>query len=79
MYLAEPFREIKKVTRKITQPGTGITGIAGISNMVAQLQGSTKEIVEEVAGEWSAKIDESQSLNIQIQKIIQVGDQIGRV
>lgn len=74
-YLAELFRETQTRTRKIVTPSPLARSISGV---LAQLQPETKEITEEIQGEWSAKLNTSQSLNIQIPNVVSVGDLIGR-
>ncbi len=75
-YLAEPFRQIKNVVRKVTEPSSSFSSWQSI---ITQVQGSTKEIIDEVPGEWSARVDENQSLKIKIPETIQMGDRIGRI
>ncbi|MBI5748515.1 MAG: hypothetical protein HZA00_05265 [Nitrospinae bacterium] len=74
-YLAEPFRKTQKITKKIVTPSAFARSISGV---LATLQPETKEITEEVQGQWSSELNTSQSLNIQIPKVVSVGDLIGR-
>ncbi|OGW31273.1 MAG: hypothetical protein A2X54_02340 [Nitrospirae bacterium GWF2_44_13] len=75
-YLGERFREVKKRTRKEVTP-SGVT--RNLAGLLAQLQPEIKEITEEIPGEWSAELNESQNLNISISKVVSVGDLIGRL
>lgn len=74
-YLAERFRETQTKTKKIITPSPFARSMSGL---IAQLQPETKEITEEVQGDWSTKLNTSQSLNIQIPTIVSVGDLVGR-
>ena len=75
-YLAERFREIKTRTRKEIVPGSFARSLGGL---VASIQPETKEITEEIPGEWSVEINKDQNLNIAIPKVLSVGDLIGRL
>lgn len=75
-YLAERFREINTRTRKEIVPGSFTRSLTGL---IASMQPETKEITEEIPGEWSVEINKDQSLNIAISKVLSVGDLIGRL
>jgi len=75
-YLVQRFREITERKRKITIPSTFQKQLFGLAG---QFQPETKEIVEEVPGPWSADLDQEQSLVIKFDKIVRVGDPIGRM
>lgn len=75
-YLAERFREIKTRTRKEIVPSSFARSLTGL---VASLQPETKEVIEEIPGEWSVEINKEQNLNIAISKVLSIGDLIGRV
>lgn len=75
-YLAERFREVKKRTRKEVVPSQFTKSLAGL---MAHLQPETKEITEEIPGEWSVEIDKNQNLNIPISNVLSVGDLVGRL
>lgn len=74
-YLAERFRETQTKTKKIITPSPFARSMTGI---IAQLQPETKEITEEVQGEWSTTLNTSQSLDIQVPTTVSVGDLVGR-
>jgi hypothetical protein len=76
VYLADRFREIKEKTRRITSPSPLSKALGGLT---AQLQGETKEIIEEIPGRWSINLNESYSLSVQVSNIAEVGDLIGRI
>lgn len=75
-YLAERFREIKTRTRKEIVPSSFARSLTGL---VASLQPETKEITEEIPGDWSVEINKEQNLNIAISRVLSIGDLIGRV
>lgn len=75
-YLAEPFRDIKERTKTITIPSPWMKNLTSAMTGFAS---ETKEITEEVPGKWSADLNKDQSLNIQISKIVSVGDIVGRI
>ena len=74
-YLAEPFRETRTKTRTIVGPPPIARSLA---NALAQLQPETKEVTEEIEGKWSAKLNTSQSLKINVPDVVSVGDFVGR-
>lgn len=74
-YLGERFREVKKRTRKEIVPSPIAQNLA---SLFEQLRTETKEITEEIPGEWSAELNKSQSLNITTSNVVSVGDLIGR-
>lgn len=77
MYLVERFREVHRTTKRITTPSFFARGLTGLA---AQLQlPETKEIIEEVPGEWSAELNEKQMLNVKFSTSVSVGDPIGRL
>ncbi len=76
IYLAERFREIHHRTKKIKIPAPWA---GNLGKFLKQLEGETKEIEEEVPGEWSAEFNTEQSLNLSLSKAISVGDLIGRL
>jgi hypothetical protein len=75
-YLAEVFRETQSKTRKIVTPSPFATSL---SAWVAQLQPVVREITEEVQGAPSAKLNTSQSFNLQISDVVSAGDLVGRL
>ncbi len=75
VYLAERFREIRRRTRRTTVPSPLTRSFLGLA---AQLQGETKEIVDETPGKWSAELNEKQMLNVQFSTFVSQGDPIGR-
>lgn len=74
-YLAELFRETQTRTRKIVTPAPFLRDFGSI---LGQLQPETKEITEEIHGDWSAKLNIKESLNIQVPDVVSVGDLVGR-
>lgn len=75
-FLAERFREVKKRTRKEIVPSAFTKNLAGL---MVHLRPETKEITEEIPGEWSVEIDKGQNLNISISKTLSIGDLVGRL
>jgi len=76
VYLVERFREVHRTTKRITLPSPLARGLLGLA---AHLQPETKEIVEEIPGEWSAELNEKQMLNVKFSTSVSVGDPIGRL
>ena len=76
VYLADRFRAIKEKTRRVTSPSPLFKAFGGLA---AQLQGETKEIIEEIPGRWSINLNESSSLSVKVSTIAEVGDLIGRI
>jgi len=74
-YLAELFRETRTTTKKIVKPAAYFRDFASV---LSQLQPDIKEVTEEVHGDWSAKLNTKESLNIQVPDVVSVGDLIGR-
>ncbi len=46
---------------------------------IGRVQGTTKEIIVEIPGPWSAELETAQSLGIDLPKEVQVGDPVGRL
>lgn len=75
-YLTERFREVNKRTRTEIIPSPFIKNLAGL---MANIQGETREITEEIPGKWSAEIDGEQNLNISVSEVVSIGDSVGRL
>lgn len=75
-YLGERFQEIKERTRKEVVPSQLATSLA---NIFGSYQSEIREITEKVPGEWSAQLNNNQSLNISTSNIVSVGDLVGKL
>ncbi len=75
-FLAKAFQEEKEVTRKIYSSPQLLRGLAGA---FAQLEPEVKEVREILKKDWSAVLNESESLGIDIPQQISVGDAVGRI
>ena len=71
LYLAERYREITHVSKKVSSP-PGALGLMGLLS-----QPETREVVEHVPGGWSAEFNKDQQLGIQVTDVISVGDLVG--
>jgi hypothetical protein len=74
-YLAELFRETRTTTKKVVKPAPYFRSFVSV---LSQLQPEIKEVTEEIQGDWSAKLNTKESLNIQVPDVVSVGDLIGR-
>ena len=75
VYLVERFREVHKVRKRITEQNPAMKGLLG---WASQFEPETKEIVEDVLGDWSAELNEKQSLKVEFSTTVSVGDSVGR-
>jgi hypothetical protein len=76
LYLAKRFRGTETRTRKVITPSPLSRSLG---NLLFQFQPESKEITEEVPGDWSAELNKEQSLNISITNLVSVGDAVGRI
>lgn len=79
IYLAKRFRDFEERIRKVTKPNPFLSGLSSLSTIASQFQGETREEVDRIPGEWSAKFDSEQNLKITPSDIIKIGDLVGRV
>jgi len=75
IYLAERYREVKHRTRQITEPNQLARSLMGMATLLGP---ATREVTEEIPGPWSAELDSTQALGIDIPILIRVGDALGR-
>lgn len=71
LYIAERFRELERRRRTITSPSPLVSALSWAA-------GETKEVLENVPGDWSAAFDSEKNLGINIPKVVTVGDAVGR-
>lgn len=75
LFIAERFRESREIRRTITEPSALQQALT--SSFMGWV-GRQKDVIETVHGDWSANFDQSSSLKIEIGKIINIGDIVGR-